>query len=218
MASLRAGSSPVCATGGIAGLLVPCVRFGPYLKLTISEIPLPSMVNAGISIQNHQILPAGANAKTARETNRKPSPIKALVIPFAKVAGFAGSRARSRSRCRRRPERASGKRPVNACGTRLKLLPHERQNFVSSLFSVAHFGQYIVSPRLVCSKNKLLRKRFPIASVRFAEVRVRIDQRDGPTLGTLPLFNEVNAGWPRGTQRRLNSILSLVKYRIGLPL
>jgi hypothetical protein len=39
------------------------------------------------------------------------------------------------------------------------------------------------SPRLVCSKDKLLRKRFPIASVSFAEVLVRI-VRDMPYLSS----------------------------------
>ncbi len=37
----------------------------------------------------------------------------------------------------------SASSPATACGTRLMSAPHERQNFASSRFCAAHFGQYM---------------------------------------------------------------------------
>ena len=89
--AVSGGSSALGATVGTARGFAPRVRFAPYLALTISATPLPSIAKAGISIQNHQIRPAGAKKKAPNDTNRNPTPMKALVIPFAMLAGSSAS-------------------------------------------------------------------------------------------------------------------------------
>src|SRR3954464_8204896 len=42
------------------------------LNRTYSAMPPPNIEKAGISIQNHQILPAGKNNKTEKATSKKP--------------------------------------------------------------------------------------------------------------------------------------------------
>ena len=67
---------------------------GAYFTVTISAMPLPSIANAGISNQNHQTWPAGAKKNAAQATSINPIPIKAFVMPLARVAGPSSSRWR----------------------------------------------------------------------------------------------------------------------------
>jgi len=46
-------------------------------------MPRPIIENAGISIQNHQISPAGAKLLAAKATKTKPKPIKKLLAAFS---------------------------------------------------------------------------------------------------------------------------------------
>ena len=155
-------SSPVLRAGGIAVCGGPCGKFIAVLAVTMSATPLPIRENAGKSIAHHHPLPPGLK-KIARATARKPTPMMSCVIPLARFGSLSSSLS-----ClflclpRFRVSRLSGNWPVIACGTSERFAPQERQNFTSSAFAVAHFGQYIIfSPRLVSTKHKLLLKEIP---------------------------------------------------------
>src|SRR5205085_3340007 len=106
------------------------------------------MAAAGMNIQNHQMLPAGAQVLTANAMKMKATPVKNLSTARSIVGGLFLPRRR------RRPPRESSSSlfrrsaswPVTACGTRLMSVPHARQNLASSAFCAAHLGQNIAEP------------------------------------------------------------------------
>src|SRR5689334_17530575 len=61
IALTRAGAGGMALFASAPGSLISSPL--PCLNRTYSAMPPPSIEKAGISIQNHQILPAGANAK-----------------------------------------------------------------------------------------------------------------------------------------------------------
>jgi hypothetical protein len=116
----------------------PCCRRCWSRNFKNCPIPEPIQLKAGMSSQNHQISPAGANPRAANETNKKPSPVKKLLTAPSMLGGFLSSRRLSLKRplCLRCIPTAPllGNCPSNACEIRLTLAPHERQYFwVSSI-------------------------------------------------------------------------------------
>src|SRR5205085_6254331 len=78
-AVLRVGNALTRAGGSVVADFVPGNFISSpllCLKRTYSATPPPSIEKDGISIQNHQILPAGANTKTESATSKKPMPMK----------------------------------------------------------------------------------------------------------------------------------------------
>ena len=130
-----ATSGPVFGDGGADRRLDPAIACWASRAATISATPLPRAPKPGINIQTPQYC---LNAQRMTAINRKPKPVNAFVIPCEKSAGSAFAIPLRRLRLR-----PSGSWPVSACGTRLRFAPHVRQNFPSSLFCDAQFGQYI---------------------------------------------------------------------------
>jgi hypothetical protein len=144
------GSSPVlCTGGGIVDCLAPRSRLS---ALTMSATPLPINANAGM--KSHISAPmVPLVKKIPAMTSSKAKPSETRVIPRARFGRRLHLIASST-----RLARSLGKRPFSACGTRLRLAPHERQNLASWTFCVAHLGQYIAhSHRISSSCHRRIR-------------------------------------------------------------
>ena len=130
------GSEEFCA-GGIARSVIvgeyAGVPFSSFLSCMYCAIPAPRLVNAGISMQNHQPRPIVENARTI-ETTRNASPVNIFVMARSQLSGLP-LRSSSSIGC--------GGTPESACETFPRSVPQLRQNLPVSGFCIPHFGQNI---------------------------------------------------------------------------